>query len=118
MKQIRLVARFAVLVFVVTSLNVLAHGGGPHLMGTISAVDEHGLTVKSGDKKEVRVLFDEKTKFEKDGKSVSVKDLSLGDRVVVHTSKREGSSDLTAVLVKIGAASRGVPPGHDPAPKK
>lgn len=80
----------------------LAHGGGEHFMGTVKAVDEKGMTVATKDKKDVKVVFDHKTRFEKDGAPSDVKAVSVGERVVVHTAKKEGSGDVLAVLVKFG----------------
>ena len=80
----------------------LAHGGGKHVMGTVKQVDATGLTVEHKDKT-VKVVFDENTKFEKNGAASSAKELAPGERVVVHTAKKQGVSDPVAVLVKFGA---------------
>lgn len=100
MQTIKPLAVVATLTF---SAAALAHGGGAHVMGTVSVVDEKGLTVETQEKKTVRVLFDEKTKFEKDGAASNAKELTAGQRVVVHTAKNRGAGDPVAVLVKFGA---------------
>lgn len=82
-----------------------AHGGQDHLMGTVKAVDASSITVETKDKKETKVLVDANTKFEKSGAAAALKDLSVGDRVVIHAAKK--GSDLTAVMVKFGAAQTG-----------
>ncbi len=99
-KQITLIASLAF------PAAALAHGGGEHLMGTVKTVDEKGLTVETKEKKEVKVVFDDKTKFEKDGAASSAKELSAGTRVVVHTTKKQDVNKPVAVLVKFG--SKGV----------
>jgi uncharacterized protein DUF5666 len=79
----------------------LAHAGGKHVMGTVKAVDDQSLTVSTRDRKEVKVKFDAETRFEKSGKPASPKDLSVGERVVVHT--RSAKDGAPAALIKFGA---------------
>jgi hypothetical protein len=81
----------------------LAHGGSEHLMGTVKAVDDQSLTVETKSK-EVKVKLDPDTKFEKSGAAATAKDLSVGERVVVHT--RDAKDGQTAVLVKFGAKTK------------
>ena len=78
----------------------LAHGGEEHLMGTVKSADEKSITVQTKDGKEVSATIDASTKFEKAGAAASAKDVTTGQRVVVH-AKKTGDS-LTAVMVKIG----------------
>jgi hypothetical protein len=103
----------AVVVFLFPLLT-FAHGGGKHVMGTVKAVEDKGLTVETTDKKEVKVTIDASTKVEKAGAPASLKDLNAGDRVVVHTAKPDKSGILKAVLVKFGAPTAAAhPAGHD-----
>jgi hypothetical protein len=90
----------------------LAHGGSEHLMGTVKAVDDQSLTVKTKSK-EVKVKLDLDTKFEKSGAAATAKDLSIGERGVVHT--REAKDGQTAALVKFGATKTAEAPaqGHN-----
>jgi plastocyanin len=99
MQPIKQIALVAALAFPVAAF---AHGGGEHLMGTVKTIDAKGLTVETKEKKEVKVIFDDQTKFEKDGAASSAKELSAGTRVVVHTAKKQGAGDPVAVLVKFG----------------
>ena len=80
-----------------------AHGGVEHLMGTAKTVDAKGMVIVTQEKKEVKVAFDETTKFEKDGAPSSIKELAAGARVVVNATKKSGVADLVAVLVKLGS---------------
>lgn len=98
----QLITQIAFMAALALPVAALAHGGGEHLMGTVKTVNEKGLTVETKEKKEVKVVFDDKTKFEQDGTASSAKELSAGARVVVHTAKRQGASDPLAVLVKFG----------------
>jgi cell division protein FtsL len=46
------------------------------------------------------------TKFEKTGATATIKDLKVGDRVVIHAGKKDGK--LEAHVVKIGMAMDGM----------
>jgi hypothetical protein len=81
----------------------LSHGGGEHIMGTVKAVEDTVLTVETKDSKTVKVALDPATKFDREGKSATAKDIAVGDRVVVHAAKADGSEGLRATLVKLSA---------------
>ena len=86
----------------------LAHGDEQHVMGTVIKITDTAITVevatKQADvpKKNVTVQVLASTKFEKDGAAASLKDLQVGDRVVVHA--KQSGENLIASGVKIGAA--------------
>jgi hypothetical protein len=88
----------------------LAHNGMEHLMGTVKSVDDKSITVQTRDGKEVSAAIDSTTKFEKAGAGTTAKDVTAGERVVVH-AKKSGDT-MTAVLVKIGDAGK-AHKGHD-----
>ena len=96
-----------ILICVLLSTLAFAHGGMEHVMGTVSAVTDHSLTVKTtaGDSK--TVVFDASTHFLKGEAAATVKDLHVGDRVVIHAHKRDNS--LHAAEVKIGASAKPQP---------
>jgi hypothetical protein len=102
----------AVVVLLVPVLS-FAHGGGKHVMGTVKAVDNETLTIETKDRKEVKVTADQQTRFEKSGAHATLKDLGIGERVVVHTAKPDKSGAMKAVLVKFGAPPPAHPAGHD-----
>jgi Domain of unknown function (DUF5666) len=79
---------------------VLAHGDQQHVMGTVTQIDAGSISVKTttGDEKVVMVL--PTTKFVKGTATVTLQDLRVGDRVVIH-AKPEGNM-LHATEVKIG----------------
>ena len=87
------------------ALPLAAHEGGTHVMGTIKGSGEKSLTIETRDKKEVVVVTDEKTKFEKNGKPATAKDLKAGARVVVDVEKSQTKEALVAKEVRIGADS-------------
>src|SRR5947207_13771441 len=99
----KVIGPFAAVVVLLAPLLSFAHGGGKHVMGTVKAVEDRTLTIETRDKKEVKVNADEQTKFEKSGAAVTIKDLGVGDRVVVHTAKLDRSVAMMAVLSRFGA---------------
>lgn len=82
-----------------------AHGGMEHVLGTVSAITDHSLSVKTRDGATKTVEFDSKTKFVKGDAAATVKDVQVGSRVVIHAHNRDRS--LHAAEVRIGT---------DPAP--
>ena len=88
-------------------LIAFAHGGGDHVMGVVKSIDGKSITVETKDKKEVTLRLDGSTKFERAGASATAKDLSVGEKVVIHAEK---SGDmLHAEMVKFGKSA-----GHGP----
>lgn len=90
-------------------LAAFAHGGGPHVMGTVKSLDDKSITVTTKTGEDTTFALDEKTRFEKSGAQAAAKDLAVGERVVVH-SRKEGDG-LAAVMVKFGAPQH--KPKHD-----
>lgn len=91
------VSAFSILLFPSAAF---AHGGQEHVMGTVKTIDEKSIIVTTKDKKDVTVQLDPSTKFEKAGTAATAGDVSVGDRVVVHSKK--GDSGMVAALVKVG----------------
>ena len=85
-----------------------AHGDEQHVMGTVTKVTDTAITVevaaKQGEtqKASVTVNVVSSTKFEKMGAPATIKDLKVGDRVVVHA--RNDGDKLIARVVRVGAA--------------
>lgn len=77
-----------------------AHGGMEHVMGTVTAITDHSLSVKTNDGEITAVEFDDETKFLKGDDAATAKDVQVGSRVVIHAHKRDNS--LHAAQVKIG----------------
>ena len=66
------------------SVMALAHGKEKHVMGTVTSISDTSITVQTKDKKSVAVDVSDNTKFEKSGSAATVKDLKVGDKVVIH----------------------------------
>lgn len=79
-----------------------AHGDQQHILGTVTKVEAGSISVKTtaGEIKTVMVM--PTTKFLKGTAAVSLQDVKVGDRVVIH-AKPEGNM-LHATEVKIGEA--------------
>jgi len=76
----------AVFVVVVCHTLAFAHGGGAHIMGTVTDLDAQHVVVKAKDGKTVSILVNEKTTYRKGATKSTSADLTVGDRVVVHTA--------------------------------
>jgi hypothetical protein len=77
-----------------------AHGGMEHILGTVIAITEHSLSVKTREGATKTVEFDGETKFVKGDAAATIKDVQVGSRVVIHAHDRDRS--LHAAEVRIG----------------
>jgi hypothetical protein len=75
------------LLFLSTSILLRAHGGMIHVMGTVTAMTDHSVTVETTDKKSVEVLLTEETTYMNGSKPSGKNELKIGDRVVIHAVK-------------------------------
>jgi hypothetical protein len=65
-----------------------AHGKEQHVMGTVTAMSDNSITVQTA-KETVTVYTMTETNFVKSGSAASMKDLKIGDRVVIHAGKMD-----------------------------
>jgi hypothetical protein len=77
-----------------------AHGDMEHILGTVTAIDEHSLSVKTRDGATKTVELDSETKFVKGDGAATIQDVRVGIRVVIHAHNKGNS--LHAAEVKIG----------------
>jgi hypothetical protein len=89
----------AVLSIVFASV-ALAHGSYTHVMGTVTKITETEVTVETTDKQVTVVKVASTTSFLKGGAAASLKDLKVGDRVVIHA--KPIGKDLVAHEVRFG----------------
>ena len=66
------------------SVMVFAHGSEKHVMGKVTSVSDNSITVETTAKQSVTVEVNDETKFEKSGAAATLKDLKVGDKVVIH----------------------------------
>ena len=83
------------------SLMAFAHGKEKHVMGKVTSISDSSITVETTAKKAVTVEVNDKTKFEKSGVAATLKDLKVGDKVVVHADV--SGDKLVANEVHFGA---------------
>ena len=91
------------LIFALSSI-AFAHGNQTHVMGTVTGISDNSITVETTSKKTVTVNLSASTKFQKSGSSAALKDLKVGDKVVIHAT---GSVDkLVATEVRFGTMTK------------
>ena len=93
---------FALTCALLLSTFAAAHGGMDHVMGTVSELTTHSISVKATDGSTTVVEFDQETKFLKGESPAVAGEVHVGDRVVIHAHKKD--TMLHAAEVKIGAA--------------
>jgi hypothetical protein len=85
-----------------------AHAGHAHkVMGTVSAVADNQIEVKTTDGKTVVIALDAKTVYRRGKTKVDAKVLKVGERVVVEA---EGDKTMTAKTVQLAAATAAAQP--------
>ncbi len=100
MKKISLALTELLICTLLLGTLTFAHGGMEHVMGTVTAITDHSLSVKARDGATKTVEFDSETKFVKGDAAATVKDVQIGSRVVIHAHNHDSS--LHAAEVKIG----------------
>jgi hypothetical protein len=88
------------LIFLAFSLVTLAHGTDKHVLGIVTKITDAEVTVQAQDGSLQVVKIAPDTSFVKSGASATIKDLKVGDRVVIHA--KPVGSDLIAHEVRFG----------------
>jgi len=105
-------AFIAMAVVMIGSAIAFAHNGIEHVMGTVTAVTDKSITVDTTQHKSVTVMVDASTTFTNKTDKGSLKDLKVGERVVIN-AKEGADHKLQAVSVKWGASgSMKMPADH------
>jgi len=86
------------------SASAFAHGNEKHVMGTVTSISDNSITVETKSKKTVTVTCSAATKFQKSGSPAALKDLKVGDKVVIHATGPEGK--LLATEVRFGTITK------------
>lgn len=89
-----------ILTFGIFASLAYAHNGMQHVMGTVSAINGSNITVTTTEGKTQTVAVTSDTKFSKADGPMALKDIKVGDHVVIHAAKK--GDVLTAAEVKIG----------------
>jgi hypothetical protein len=84
--------------------SAFAHGKEQHVMGKVTAMTDSSITVQTKAKEPVTVYTMPETKYEKGGVAAMMKDLKVGDRVVIHAAIM--GDKLMANEVRFGVAAK------------
>jgi hypothetical protein len=95
---------FVLLITLLCTGSLFAHGNEKHVMGTVKAVAADSVTVETASHQSQTVQITPQTKFIKSGAPSSLSDLKAGDRVVIHA--KAAGNKLEATEVKFGAAQK------------
>ncbi len=108
--------RRALTLFLATALlaavQLFAHGGFEHVMGTVTKITAQTVTVMTAANKTVDVAVNDKTTYARGAQKIAAGDLKVGDRVVIDATGEDPK--LVAASVKVGAAGTAAPAAaHD-----
>jgi hypothetical protein len=81
---------------------MFAHEGAEHVTGTVKSIAPGSLTVETTKHETLTIMLSPKTEVMKSKAKGDIKDLKVGDRVVVHAA--HGKSGLEAQEVDFGPA--------------
>jgi uncharacterized protein DUF5666 len=94
----KVLATLFTLVLMVSS--AYAHNGMEHVMGTVASIADNSITVTTTDGKTQTVTTTADTKFSKMNVAIALKDIKVGDHVVIHATKK--NDKLIAATVQVG----------------
>jgi hypothetical protein len=94
----KLIATFFTLVLMVGT--AYAHNGMEHVMGTVASITDSSITVTTIDGKDQTVATTADTKYSKMDAPIALKDIKVGDHVVIHATKKDNK--LIAATVQVG----------------
>jgi len=80
----KVLALLSMIAILTLSASAFAHGGNPHIMGTVTAIDEHQIEVKTTDGKTVSATLTKDTKYTKGKEPATRADVKVGMRAVLH----------------------------------
>jgi hypothetical protein len=90
----------ATVLFIALAFAVFAHGTDKHVLGTVTKITDAEITVQTQDNQLQVVKIAPDTSFVKSGVASSIKELKVGDRVVIHA--KPVGNDLIAHEVRFG----------------
>jgi len=94
----KVLATLFALVLMVSS--AYAHNGMEHVMGTVASITDSSITVTTTDGKTQTVTATADTKYSKMDTAIALKEIKVGDHVVIHATKKDNK--LIAATVKVG----------------
>lgn len=105
----------AMAALMIGSVTAFAHNGVEHIMGTVTAVTDTSITVDTVKHTAVTVAVDPATTFSNKDVKTSLKDLKVGERVVIN-AKEGADKKLQGISVKWGAGSTSKMPADHKMP--
>ena len=103
-KTVSKVITTSLFLLVLSVIGVYAHGGMTHVMGTITAVNDNHLTVKTTDGKSVSVMLNSDTKYLRENGAASAADMKVGARVMADATMDKKMNMLVAKEVRLSPA--------------
>jgi hypothetical protein len=94
----KLLATLFALLLMVSS--AYAHKGMEHIMGTVTSIADSSITATTTDGKTQTVTATSDTRYSKMDAVIALKDIKVGDHVVIHATKKENK--LLAATVQVG----------------
>jgi hypothetical protein len=94
------------------AFSATAHEGHHQILGTVSAIHDKHLVVKTTSAKDETITIDDKTKVKRGTAVVKASDLHIGERVVVTAISKKGSDGKAMLLAE--EVRVGVPPAAQP----
>lgn len=94
----KVLATLFTLVLMVSS--AYAHNGMEHVMGTVASITDSSIMVTTTDGKTQTVATTADTKYSKVDAVIALKDIKVGDHVVIHATKK--NDKLFAATVQLG----------------
>jgi hypothetical protein len=98
------------LLFAILAPATVAHGTEKHVLGTVTKISDTEITVETQEKQLTVVKIAPETSFVKSGATANLKDLKVGDRVVIHAKPVGG--ELIAHEVRFGKTAPAAEPAH------
>lgn len=94
--------RLAMILVMTMAAAVLAfaHGEAEHVLGTVTKITDTAITVQTTGNKTRTIATNAKTMIMKGAQHLSMKDVKVGDRVVVDVDKEESFAEM----IKLGSA--------------
>ena len=100
----------AVAALLMTTAVAFAHGDAEHVRGTVTSITDTAITVETTAKQTRAIPISAKTMIMRGDAHLTVKDVKVGDRVVVDVDKKS----KMAVEVKVGVAAAPAKPTAKP----
>jgi hypothetical protein len=104
-----------ILAFISVATISFAHGTDKHVLGTVTRITDTEITVELQTKEVQVVKIAPDTSFVKSGATATIKDLKVGDRVVIHA--RPVGDDLIAHEVRFGKMPAATAASATPKPQ-